>query len=79
MSYLTALKEYRGILIAFAAAVGAAFGAGWVLVFWLGMPVVEGFLAATALGYGVMLGLDVRLLCRFSRSGRAARGGFCAG
>ena len=65
MSYLTALKEYRGILIAFAAAVGAAFGAGWVLVFWLGVPVVEGFLAATALGYGVMLGLDVRLLCRF--------------
>ena len=63
MSYLTALKEYRGILIAFAAAVGAAFGAGWVLVFWLGVPVVEGFLAATALGYGVMLGLDVRLLC----------------
>ncbi len=56
MSYLTALKEYRGILIAFAAAVGAAFGAGWVLVFWLGVPVVEGFLAATALGYGVMLG-----------------------
>ena len=38
MSYLTALKEYRGILIAFAAAVGAAFGAGWVLVFWLGVP-----------------------------------------
>ena len=65
MSYLTALKEYRGILLAFAAAVGAAFGAGWVLVFWLGVPVVEGFLAATALGYGVMLGLDVRLLCRF--------------
>lgn len=65
MSYLTALKEYRGILIAFAAAVGAAFGAGWVLVFWLGVPVVEGFLAATALGYGVMLGMDVRLLCRF--------------
>ncbi len=72
MSYLTALKEYRGILIAFAAAVGAAFGAGWVLVFWLGVPVVEGFLAATALGYGVMLGLDVRLLCRFFPAGEGS-------
>lgn len=58
---------------------GAAFGAGWVLVFWLGVPVVEGFLAATALGYGVMLGLDVRLLCRFFPEREGSRGGFCAG
>lgn len=65
MSFLTAIKDYRGILGSFAAAVGAAFGAGALLVLWLGAPVPEGLLAAAALGYGVMLGLDVRLLCRW--------------
>ena len=65
MSYLTALKDYRGILTAFAAAVGTAFGLGWVLVLLFHAPVLEGFLLAVTLGYGVMLGLDVRLLCRY--------------
>ena len=48
-----------------AAAGGAVCGGGWVLGCWLGVLVVEGCLVASALGYGVMLGLDVRLLCRF--------------
>ena len=62
MACLTAIKDYRGILLSFVAALAAAFGAGAVLVFWLGAPVLEGFLLAIAAGYGVMMVLDIRLL-----------------
>lgn len=62
MGCLTAIKDYRGVLLSFAAALAAAFGAGAVLVFWLGAPVLEGFLLAIAAGYGVMMVLDIRLL-----------------
>ena len=62
MGCLTAIKDYCGVLLSFAAALAAAFGAGAVLVFWLGAPVLEGFLLAIAAGYGVMMVLDIRLL-----------------
>ena len=62
MGCLTAIKDYRGVLLSFAAALAAAFGAGAVLVFGLGAPVLEGFLLAIAAGYGVMMVLDIRLL-----------------
>ena len=62
MGCLTAIKDYRGILWGFLAAVGLACGSGAVLVLWLGAPVLEGFLAAIALGYGGMAVWDVRLL-----------------
>ena len=65
MSFLTALKDYRSVLIAFAAAVGTAFGAGALLVLLARAPALEGFLFAVALGYGVMLMLDVWRLCRY--------------
>ena len=65
MSLLTALKDYRSVLIAFAAAVGTAFGAGALLVLLARAPALEGFLFAVALGYGVMLMLDVWRLCRY--------------
>ena len=65
MSFLTALKDYRSVLIAFAAAVGTAFAAGALLVLLARAPALEGFLFAVALGYGVMLMLDVWRLCRY--------------
>ena len=61
MSYLTAIKDYRGILCSFAAAIAVAFIAGAAALL-LGLPPVEGLLAAVALGYGVMLLWDVVLL-----------------
>lgn len=64
MNYLTALKEYKGILTAFAAAVAVAFGFGWVLVFLFHAPVLEGLLLAVTLGYGVMMLRELRLLGR---------------
>lgn len=64
MSYLTAIKDYRGILCSFAAAIGVACLCALTALA-LGLPSVEGLLASIALGYGVMLAWDVVLLCRY--------------
>lgn len=64
MSYLTALKDYRGILRSFAAAVCMAMAAGAMAVFGLGAPALEGFLFAVEAGYGLMMVLDILLLHR---------------
>ena len=65
MSYLTAIKDYRGILCSFLAAIALAFGLGFVLVVLLGCPVLEGMLFAVTMGYGLMMVWDVVLLCRY--------------
>ena len=65
MSYLTAIKDYRGILCSFLAAIAVSFGLGYLLVFWLGFPVLEGMLFAITMGYGLMLVWDVVLLYRY--------------
>lgn len=65
MSYLTAIKDYRGILLAFVAAIATAFVTGYLLVFGLGAPVLEGFLFAITVGYGLMLLLETLLLHRY--------------
>ncbi len=64
MSYLTAIKDYRGILCSFAAAIGVACPCALAALA-LGLPPVEGLLASIALGYGVMLAWDVVLLYRY--------------
>lgn len=64
MSYLTAIKDYRGILCSFAAAIGVACLCALAALA-LGLPPVEGLLASVALGYGVMLAWDVVLLYRY--------------
>ena len=65
MSYLTAIKDYRGILLAFAAAIVTAFVTGYLLVFVFGAPALEGFLFAITVGYGLMLLLETLLLHRY--------------
>ena len=64
MSYLTAIKDYRGILCSFAAAIGVACLCALAALA-RGLPPVEGLLASIALGYGVMLAWDVVLLYRY--------------
>ena len=54
MSYLTAIKDYRGILCSFVAAIGVACLCALAALA-LGLPPVEGLLASIALGYGVVL------------------------
>ncbi len=65
MSYLTAIKDYRSILYSFLAAIALALGLGYLLVFVLGIPVVEGMLLAVTMGYGLMMVWDVVLLYRY--------------
>lgn len=61
MSYLTAIKDYRGILCSFMAAIVVACLCALGSLA-LGLPPVESLLASIALGYGVMLVWDVMLL-----------------
>lgn len=61
MNYLTAIKDYKGILLSFAAAVFIAFGMG-ALFCYLGGPSVEALLAGVCCGYGIMMIADVVLL-----------------
>ena len=63
MSYLTAIKDYRSILLSFVCAIAVALVVG-ALLLWLGAPAVEGMLLAVSLGYGTMLVWDVVLLYR---------------
>lgn len=64
MSFLSAIKDYKGIFLSFLTSVlvSMLFGA---LFLWLNMPVVEGMLLAVSIGYGVMLIWDVVLLHRY--------------
>ena len=64
MSYLTAIKDYQGILCSFVAAIAVACLCALGSLA-LGLPPVEGLLASIALGYGVMLVWDVVLLYGF--------------
>lgn len=72
MSYLTAIKDYQGILLSFASAVLVAFVAGYLLLF-IGIPHEPAMMLAVFMGYGVMLIWDMVLLYRyFPQSNRGA-------
>lgn len=64
MSYLTAIKDYKGILLSFASAVAVTFVVGGILLL-LGIPHVEALMLAVSSGYGLMLIWDVVLLHRY--------------
>ena len=64
MSFLSAIKDYRGIFLSFLAAVAVAFGTGAIFL-WMKLPVIEALLTAVTLGYGVMLIWDMILLHRY--------------
>lgn len=73
MSYLTAIKDYRGMFRSFFAAIGLALGLGLALVT-LRWPVIESLLLAVSVGYGVKMVWDVVLLYRHFPN--AGTGGF---
>ena len=64
MSYLTAIKDYKGIMLSFVAAVSVTFLLG-ALFLWLRFPAEEGMMAAVFSGYCIMLLWDVVLLYRY--------------
>ena len=71
MSYLTAIKDYRGILLAFIAAIVVTFLTGWILLM-TGIPHVEALLIAVSVGYGVMMVWDVALLYQYFPAGNVS-------
>ncbi|MBR5223035.1 MAG: exopolysaccharide Pel transporter PelG [Clostridia bacterium] len=64
MSFLSAIKDYKGIFISFLTSVAASILLG-ALLLWLKLPVVESLLFAVSVGYGIMLVWDVILLHRY--------------
>jgi len=64
MSYLTAIKDYKGIFLSFLAAVLVATLMG-ILMLGIGLPAIEGLLIAVTMGYGVMVIWDIILLHRY--------------
>lgn len=61
MNYLTAIKDYKGILKTYASAVVVTFLSGYVLIM-MGIPHVQALLTAAAAGYGWMMNWDIILL-----------------
>lgn len=70
MNYLTAIKDYKGILVSFAMAVLTAFLSGWLFCLVWGSS-MEALLAGVCCGYGVMMVSDIALLyCHFPQKRR---------
>lgn len=64
MSFLTAIKDYKGIFLSFFTSVAVAILLGMLLL-WLGFPTIESLLLAVTVGYGIMLTWNVILLHRY--------------
>lgn len=64
MSYLTAIRNYKGLLLSFLAAIVVTFGIGGLLLLAKISP-IDSLLMAVSAGYGVMMIWDVILLHQF--------------
>lgn len=64
MSFLTAIKDYKGVFLSFLAAIAASLLLGGLFII-LKFPVVDSLLFAVTVGYGIMLIWHVVLLHRY--------------
>lgn len=64
MSFLSAIKDYKGIFLSFLTSVAVSILLGAFLL-WLKLPIIESLLFSVSVGYGVMLIWDVILLHRY--------------
>lgn len=64
MSYLTAIKDYRGIFLAFMVSVLLVFVFGFLLLH-MQIPVIEALLTAVTIGYGFLAVYYILLLCTY--------------
>jgi len=67
-SYLTAIKDYRGIMLSLTVAIGTALALSGVLLYH-GWPTVESVLGSVSIGYGVMAIWHLILLYRYFPQG----------
>lgn len=72
INYLTAIKDYKGILLAFSISLAAAWLVG-LLLLWLHVPVVTAMLIAICFSYGCMsVWYDILLLQYFPKGEESA-------
>ena len=64
MSFLTAIKDYKGIFLSFFTSVAVSVLLGMLLL-WLGFPTIESLLLAVTVGYGIMFTWNIILLHRY--------------
>lgn len=76
ISFLTAIKDYKGILVAFAVALVCGLGIGYVLTCVMGLPVIITLLACICIAYGSMLICYHILLRKFFPVARGCRADF---
>lgn len=69
INYLTAVKDYRGILLTFLVSVATALIAGYVLVM-AGAPAIIALLLSVILAYGIMMVWYYRLLIEYFPKGK---------
>lgn len=71
MSYLTAVKDYRGVLGVYAVAIAVSLAVVWALCA-AGLASLTALLSCVCLGYGLMMALDMGLLSNSFPGGKGA-------
>ena len=73
MNYLTAIKDYKGVLVAFAISLVIGLSAGYVLTCVFAFPVITTLLGCVCVAYGLMSVLYHILLRRFFPVAKGSR------
>lgn len=71
INYLTAIKDYKSILLTFVCSIIVVFGIGLILIK-LGLPTIPALLGAVTIGYGFMMICYYILLARYFPPGEGS-------
>lgn len=74
INYLTAIKDYKGIIITFFLALLAAWAVGYLMII-LGIDIIAAMLIAVSTGYGIMMCVYYYLLAKYFPKGHSSA--FC--
>ena len=69
INYLTAIKDYRNMILVFAVSLAIAFFLGFILVWVFGLPVIPALMSSICVGYGIMMVWYFTLLYRYFPEG----------
>lgn len=76
VNYLTAIKDYRSIMLAFTVALAATFVIGFLLIKLTPLPIIASLFIAVVIGYGIMAVWYFILLYRYFPEGFGTSMGF---
>lgn len=71
INYLTAVKDYKGIMYTFFVALVVALGLGYIMILF-DVPVILALLLAVTIGYGIMMVWYYSLLLRYFQEGQGS-------